>query len=148
MRSLTSSKIDLRVGAKVQFDLVADGYVLDRLGHQEAQPVAAVLAEYADRAVRQRRGAQLRVLVVGQQIHPHQLVAVFGRAVAILDLERHLGRFKAPHPLRPAVADRLGAFDGVDEVLAQPFLGDLLGLLGFRSGAQAAASIGHVLSPS
>ena len=37
----------LGVGAEVQLDLVADGDVLDRLGHEEAQPVAAVLAEDA-----------------------------------------------------------------------------------------------------
>ena len=65
-----------------------------------------------------------------------------GRAVAVLDLERHLGRFEAPHPLRPAVGDRLGAFDRVDEVFAQPFLDDLLGLLG-GSLRRAGGSGGH-----
>ena len=63
----------LGVDAQIQFDLVADGHVLDRLGHEEAQPVAAVLAEEPHGAVGQRRGAELRVLVVGQEVHPHQL---------------------------------------------------------------------------
>ena len=126
----------LRVGAQVQLDLVADGDVLDRLGDQERQPVAAVLAEDPHHAIRQRRRAQLRLLVVGQQIHPDELVAVFRHAVAVLDLERHRLALEAPHPLRPAVGDRLGAFDGVDEVLAQAFLDDLLGL---RRGGPAPA---------
>ena len=78
MLSRQTSELDqledhLRVGPEVQLDLVADGDVLDRLGHQERKPVAAVLAEDADHAVRQRRGAELRFLVVGQQVHAHQL---------------------------------------------------------------------------
>ncbi len=67
-----------------------------------------------------------------KQVHAHELVAVLGGAVAVLDLERHRLALEAPHPLRPAVGDRLGAFDGVDEVLAQALLDDFLGLAAAR----------------
>ncbi len=116
----------LGIGAQIQFDLVADRNVFDRLLREIRQPVAAVVAEHADHAVGQRRRAELRILVVGQQIHPHELVAVFLRPVAVLNFERHRLAFEAPHPLGPAVGDRLGPFDGVDEVFAQAFLDDLL----------------------
>ena len=69
-----------RIGTEIQLDLVADRDVLDRLLREIRQPVAAVVAKDADDAVGQRRRAELRFLVVGEQIHPHELVAVFLRA--------------------------------------------------------------------
>ena len=135
-RSLTSSKITSGSAPRFSSILSPMGTYLIGWADQEAQSVVAVLAEDADHAVGQRRRAELRVLVVGQQVHPHQLVAVFGRAVAVLDLERHGRALKTPHPLGPAVGDRLGAFDGVDEVFAQAFLDDFFGLPGLASAAQ------------
>ena len=75
-RSLISSKIDVGIGAEVQLDLVADGDVFDRLRGEEGEPVAAIVAKDADHAVGERRGAELRFLVVGQQVHPDELVAI------------------------------------------------------------------------
>ncbi len=54
------------------------------------------------------------------------MVAVLAGAVAILDFQRYGIAFETPHPLRPAVGNRFGAFDRVDEVLAKAFLDDLL----------------------
>ena len=116
----------LGIGAQVQLDLVADRDVFDRLLREIGEPVAAIVAEDADHAIRQWRRAELRVLVVREQVHSDELLAIFLRAVAVLDLERHGRGVERPHSLRPAVLDRLGPFDRVDEVFAEALFDDLL----------------------
>ena len=49
----------------------------------------------------------------------------------------HVVAFEAAHPLGPAVGDRFGAFDGVDEVFAEAFLDDF-----FFAGAGAGCGTG------
>ena len=94
------------IGAEIQFDLVADGDVLDRLGDEEAQTPTAVVAKETNYAVGQRRGAQFRVLIVLQQIHPHQLRPVFRLAVAVLNLE---GNFRCLPSFAVASTSRWGS---------------------------------------
>src|SRR5262245_64821442 len=54
------------------------------------------------------------------------MLAIFLRAIAILNLERDRLAVEAPHPLGPAVGNRLRPFDRVDKILAQTLFDDLL----------------------
>ena len=62
----------------------------------KTKPIAAdaaytnvtVVAENAQVAVWKRGGAKVRGFIIGQQIQADQLIAIFARAVAVLDFER------------------------------------------------------------
>src|SRR5262249_2247129 len=118
---------DFGIGAEIEINLIPNGNVLDGLLRQIGEPVAAVVAKDADDPVRERGRAEFRFLVVPQQVHPHKLLAIVLGTIAILDFEGDGLPFEGSHPLAPAVANGLGAFDGIDEVLAESLLDDFLG---------------------
>ena len=128
--------------ADVDFHAVADGHVLGLGAADVGQVLGLVLGEQPDRAVGQRRQAQvlharelLLLALLVQQLDVLEAVELGEplAAVAVGELvdalQRHVGHLQGHQPLGLLVLDVLAALDGEEEVFGEALLDDLLAVL-------------------